>query len=84
MKQAVSIGGLFICASLLAGCSSDAAIRAYATTAEEHATVMQLTFARCLSEQNKQARDASCNAVKSSIEAYKKSASELKSIKSSN
>lgn len=84
VKSVTSIAGLFIYIVLLAGCTSDSSIKAYATTAEEHATVMKLTFERCLSEQNQQTKNASCNAVRSSIEAYRQSASELKSIKSIN
>jgi CDP-diacylglycerol pyrophosphatase len=82
--KSISIFVVLACASLATGCASNAAIKAYATVAEEHASVMKVTFDRCLSEQNTQAKDAACNAVKSSIEAYRQSATELKSIRSTN
>lgn len=69
----------------IGGCGGvSSAIKAYATTAEEHATVMQLTFDNCMKAKNQAEKDAVCSAVRSSINAYKQSASELKTIKVSN
>lgn len=82
--KAISFFAFIACALLITGCASNSAIRAYAIVAEEHASVMKVTFDRCLNEQNSQAKEAACNAVKSSIDAYRQSAAELKTIKSTN
>jgi len=75
-----------IVALLLSGCAGSlaSAIRAYGVTAEEQASTMKITFERCLTESSQIERDAMCNSVKSSIEAYRRSAAELKTIKASN
>jgi outer membrane murein-binding lipoprotein Lpp len=77
MKSIIMLSGLSAGVFLLTGCASNAAIKAYATTAEEHASVMELTFDRCMNERDAKAREAACKAVKSSIKAYKQSAAEL-------
>lgn len=83
--KSISLYSVLACTLFVTGCcASNSAIKAYATVAEEQASVMKLTFDRCLSKQNSQAKQAACDAVKSSIEAYQKSASELKKIESTN
>jgi CDP-diacylglycerol pyrophosphatase len=86
MKAAVKVVLLSSVVATSSGCAGGitSAIKAYAVTAEEQASVMKVTFERCLAEQDQTAKDAMCNSVKSSIEAYRQSASELKSIKTSN
>lgn len=80
----------FICvasgAIFLAGCTGGAAsaIKAYATTAEEHAQIMKLNFDMCLKAKDPAEKDAVCAAVRSSIEAYRQSAANLKTIRVSN
>jgi len=70
----------------LMGCASNitSAVKAYAITAEEQATLMKLNFNNCLNISDQPIKDAACGAVSSSIEAYRQSAAELKTIKSSN
>ena len=67
----------------LTGCATNltSAIKAYATTAEEQAIVMKLNLDNCLNQSDQALKDASCNAVKSSINAYQQSAAQLKTIK---
>lgn len=67
---------------LLQGCAGSIAktITAYGTTAEEQAILMRLNFDNCLSLADPALKEASCNAVRSSIDAYQQSATQLKKI----
>jgi len=86
MKNIAKVMLVSIIIFSLSGCAGNiaSAVKAYAVTAEEQASVMKITFDRCLNESNKAKKDAMCNSVKSSIEAYRQSAAELKTIKTSN
>ncbi len=76
--------GVAFATLLLSGCTGNisAAVKAYATTAEEQANVMAIMLDRCQHASQAAEREAACQAVRASIEVYRQSAAELKAIKS--
>jgi CDP-diacylglycerol pyrophosphatase len=84
MKNSIIARALFILIlSITSGCVSNSLpiVRAYAQTAEDHAATLEVIFDRCMTETDQAAKEAICASVKSSIEKYRLSAAELKSIK---